>query len=310
MRRWDAIVERYVEEHRVAGQSLQHVNNVQRELGRFGLWVKRRRPKPSLEQIDAELISKYLQQRTKFRKKSTVCGVMSILRCAGDWLVREGFWVSNPLRWLQGPKLDPRGLAPRRIDRQAMERIWQSALDSPTEFHRHQRLAMIAILYGLGLRRGELERLNVDYWNGEQGLLFVDGRKTRWERQVPIPELVWHAVEAYLPQRHNFLERLGRIDERALFVSRSGGRLAADRISKRIHGIADRARVSLESLQQFRHSCASDLLEAGVRLPEVQQMLGHRSLGSTVRYLHFTDPQRREAANRHPLNDWLKGGTL
>ena len=307
MRRWDAIVERYLEEYRVAGRSPERVEHVQRELGRFGLWIKRRRPRPRLEQVDSDLIVAYVRERTMFRAKSTVSGVMSILRCLGTWLVREGYWVSNPLKWLRGPKLDPRGLAPRRIDRQAMDRLWQGALDSPTEFHRHQRLAMIAILYGLGLRRGELERLNVEYWNREQGLLLVDGRKTGRQRQLAVPELVWHAVESYLPRRHNFLERLGRIDERALFVGRSGDRLPGSRISCRIRTIARRASVPLTSLHQFRHSCASDLLEAGVRLPEVKQTLGHQSIGSTVRYLHFSDPQRREAANRHPLNDWLKG---
>jgi site-specific recombinase XerD len=65
--------------------------------------------------------------------------------------------------------------------------------------------------------------------------------------------------------------------------------------------------VSLTSLHQFRHTCASDLLEAGVRLPEVQRMLGHQVISTTVRYLHLSDPQRRTAINLHPMNNWLKG---
>ena len=69
--------------------------------------------------------------------------------------------------------------------------------------------------------------------------------------------------------------------------------------------MARHAGVSLHSLHQFRHTCASDLLEAGVRLPEVQRILGHQGIATTVRYVHIADPQRRAAMARHPINDWL-----
>ncbi len=308
MRRWDSLVDRYVDEYQAAGWSPERVAIIRSELGKFGLWIKARRPRPKLEEINADLMVGYIRERTMFKAKATVSGVMSALRCMGRWLVREGYWASSPLKWLNGPKLNPYARAPRRIDRQSMDRLWQGALASPNEFQRHQRLAMIAILYGLGLRRGELERLSVSHWDREQGLLLVDGRKTGRQRQLTVPELVWHAVESYLPKRHNFLEQLGRTDEPALFVNHLGARLPGERISRGIHLMARRAGVPLTSMHQFRHSCASDLLEAGVRLPEVQQTLGHQGIGTTVRYLHFSDPQRREAANRHPLNDWLKGG--
>jgi site-specific recombinase XerD len=46
-------------------------------------------------------------------------------------------------------------------------------------------------------------------------------------------------------------------------------------------------------------------LEAGVHLAEVQRILGHAGVSTTVRYVHIADPQRREAMRLHPLNDWL-----
>jgi site-specific recombinase XerD len=46
-------------------------------------------------------------------------------------------------------------------------------------------------------------------------------------------------------------------------------------------------------------------LEAGVHLAEVQRILGHCGIATTVRYVHIADPQRRAAMSRHPLNDWL-----
>lgn len=69
--------------------------------------------------------------------------------------------------------------------------------------------------------------------------------------------------------------------------------------------MAKRCDFEIHSMHQFRHSCASDLLEEGVRLPEVQRILGHQGIATTVRYVHIADPQRREAIACHPINDWL-----
>ena len=71
-------------------------------------------------------------------------------------------------------------------------------------------MTVLALLYGTGLRRGELERLNVEAFDRIEGTLRIDGRKTGRERCVPLPEMVRRCLEAYLPHRHNQLEA-GRI---------------------------------------------------------------------------------------------------
>lgn len=58
-------------------------------------------------------------------------------------------------------------------------------------------------------------------------MLGIDGRKTGWMRRVPVPELTRQCLEAYLPQRHNQLERCGRLGEAALFVNWQGAPLQA-----------------------------------------------------------------------------------
>jgi site-specific recombinase XerD len=116
---------------------------------------------------------------------------------------------------------------------------------------------------------------------------------------------VLRCLEAYLPQRHNTLEQAGTVGEQALFVTRRGERLRGASISNSIHALARRAGVAIHSVHQFRHTCASDLLEAGVHLAQVQRILGHAGIGTTVRYVHIADPQRRAAMSVHPLNDWL-----
>lgn len=306
MRRWDRLMDGYLEEYHGRGRSAAMEVRVASVLGGWGSWMKRRRPSVHLEHVDADLLVRFLRARTRFRSKATVYGTLSIMRGMGDYLMREGVWTTNPLRWMKGPKLTPYHRLPKRLDRAQMQAMWRQAASGRSAYERHLRLAVLAMLYGTGLRRGELERLDGACWDRDDGVLRIDGRKTGRERAVPVPALAYQCIEAYLPHRHNQLEKLGCTAEHALLLNRAGTRLTADSISKIVHGIARRSGVTLHSLHQFRHSCASDLLEAGVGLPEVQRILGHQVIATTVRYVHIADPQRRAAMARHPINDWLR----
>jgi site-specific recombinase XerD len=305
MRRWDRLVDGYIEEYRARGISPARVAHTASTLDRWGRWLKQRRPRVSIEQIEADLITRYIASCSTFRAKATVYDTLSTLRGFGDYLVREGLWTVSPLRWMKGPKVTPYSRLPKRIDRCHMEALWREAGSRRGECSAHLWVTLLALLYGRGLRRGELERLEVGHFDRTHGTLRIDGRKSGTERCVALPPMVVQCLEAYLPRRHNVLERNAALGERALLITRSGTRLNAQTISNAIHRIARRAGVSIHSLHQFRHTCASDLLEAGVHLAQVQRVLGHSLIATTVRYVHIADPQRREAMQMHPLNEWL-----
>jgi site-specific recombinase XerD len=306
MRRWDRLQDSYMEEYRARGLSALTVAYTESRLDRWGRWLKRRRPRVAIERIDVDTITRYMAACASFRSKSTVYGMLSTMRGFGDYLVRQGLWKVNPLRWMKGPKVTPYSRLPKRIDREHMEALWRAASQRGGEYGSHLWVTVLAMLYGTGLRRGELARLTIEAFDRSEGTLRIDGRKTGQERCVPLPEVVLRCLEAYLPLRHNTLEQIGRIQETALLVSRHGRPLNASVISNGIHRIALTAQVPFHSLHQFRHSCASDLLEAGVHLAEVQRILGHAVISTTVRYVHIADPQRRAAIALHPINDWLK----
>jgi len=95
MRRWDRLVDAYIEEYRARGVSTTSVGYTLGRLDRWGRWLKHRRPRVAIEAIDAELITRYVASCTSFRAKATVYGTMSSMRGFGDYLVREGL---QPLR--------------------------------------------------------------------------------------------------------------------------------------------------------------------------------------------------------------------
>jgi site-specific recombinase XerD len=305
MRRWERLLDTYMDEYRARGVSEASVSHTESRLERWGRWLKKRRPRVSIEHIGVDLITNYIASCASFRSKSTVYSTLSTMRGFGDFLVRQGLWKLNPLRWMKGPKVTPYSRLPKRIDHAHMEAMWRQAASRRGDYSAHLWVAILATLYGTGLRRGELERLNVDAFDRTEATLRIDGRKTGLERCVALPEVTMRCLEAYLPQRHNQLEQSGRLDEPALLVSRNGKRLSRFAISNGVHAISRRAQVPIHSIHQFRHTCASDLLEAGVHLAEVQRVLGHSVISTTVRYVHIADPQRRAAIQLHPINAML-----
>ena len=126
------------------------------------------------------------------------------------------------------------------------------------------------------------------------------------ERALPVGEGVAKCIEAYLPHRHNYLEKKGSVGEEALFVNNAGRRFREEGVTNYIKRIAKKAGLEHITTQRFRHTCATDLLEAGVTVAEVKQMMGHAVLDTTLRYTQVADPARREAMEKHPINDFLR----
>ncbi len=294
------LTEGYLHECEIRGVGSATLASRRRELERLELWL-RRRPRLGVGELTGEHLFLYVRARTRFRAKATLSGVLSQLRCFGEYLVAQQVWRENPLRWIRGPKPDPRRPLPRRVGREHLTRLFAEAARAHRTHHRHLWPALLAVCYGTGLRRGELERLNLADFDRTAGLLRIDGRKTGVERRVPLPAVAVQLLEAYLPHRFNALSG-GPGAEPALFVSGHGQRLRGERIGHALQGLARRAALPRVTLHQFRHSCAADLLEAGVGLPEIQRILGHASTGSTCRYAQVADPARREAMAQHPIN--------
>ena len=306
MRRWDGLVDGYVKECEVRGLEASTLKGRRAELDRCGTWLKHRRPKVNLEELNSELLIRYLRTRSAFRSRSTVAQAVSTLRGMGEYLVGQGIWMKNPMRWIRGPRMDPRMSLPRRIGKDDMKRLWDEAGKREPASIRAVTFCILGMLYGTGLRRGELERLDMKDWDRDNGVLKVDGHKTGRERALPVGSGLWHCVEAYLPVRQNRLEAVQRLEESAFLIDRRGRRMSGSSISRVIGVCVKAAGIPFVSMHQFRHSCASDLLENGVKLPEVKTMLGHAEIATTMRYTHVSSGERTEAIKKHPINEFLQ----
>jgi site-specific recombinase XerD len=300
MKRWDGLKDRFMEAYETRGLAGTTVEMMSGEWDRWGCWLKNRKPRPKLEEVTVEMVTAYISSRCQFHAKSTQRGVMSRMRAIGDFLVEAGLWRTNFLRWMQGPKVDIRHRLPRRVDKSSLARLLEAAATSRYKFSRYLWSAIISVLYGTGIRRGELSRLTVSSWDSTTGLLRIDGSKGRRERSVPLPPLAWQCLEAYLPRRQNLLASRQIFHEEALFITNEGTRLDPNRLSQGMGHLTRRAGVRM-TMHQLRHTCASDLIADGVKLPHVQKLLGHKSVSTTMRYLHLAGPELAKAMERHPI---------
>ena len=135
------------------------------------------------------------------------------------------------------------------------------------------------------------------------GAARVLGKRAR-ERLCHLGSFAVAALREYLEVRHVLLALGHGGDDcaRALFLGRSGTRLTARSVQRSFKDWLAAAGLSpCYTPHSLRHSFATHLLDRGADLRVVQEMLGHRSLGTTQIYTHVTAERLRRVYDRaHP----------
>ena len=147
--------------------------------------------------------------------------------------------------------------------------------------------AMVELLYGCGLRVGEL--VGLDARAGRDAAGWIDAAdatahvlgKGSKRRGVPVGKAALTALAAWLEQRAS----MARPAEPALFVSRRGSRLGASQVRARLKALALQAGLPTHvHPHMLRHSFASHLLQSSGDLRAVQELLGHANIATTQVY--------------------------
>ena len=144
-------------------------------------------------------------------------------------------------------------------------------------------------IYSMGLRLGEGLRLKVGDIDSDRMRVHIRNAKGNKDRFVPLPHKTLQILRQFWPNHQHpefiFPGRKGAAKNRHLAdvpLDRGGIQVT---IKKVVEEIGLKKNISCHSL---RHSFATHLLEAGVDLIELQQILGHVSLLTTARYTHLT----------------------
>lgn len=148
--------------------------------------------------------------------------------------------------------------------------------------------SIVAIGYGCGLRRSEMEQLNVSDIQLSIGVLVVRNGKNNKLREVPISDTIEKILKHYIiSERPKYINH-NKPDD-AFFLNTQGRRMAGNYLNKGLFLITQRTNNSeLKrkniTLHSLRHSIATHLLENGAGFEQVKEFLGHSKIDTTQLY--------------------------
>jgi integrase/recombinase XerC len=249
--------------------------------------------------IDHVLIRGYLSNLyERGLSKTSVARSLAALRSLYKWLAQEGVVEQNPAALVATPKL-PKKL-PRVPTVEEVCNVLDTGMPEESAFPEREQV-MMELLYGCGIRNSELIGINLDdvRWSNEIILVRGKGRK---ERYVPFGDSAAEAVRAYLPARKKVLAETKRAAEKALLINLRGSRLTTRSVGRIVKRIAVLRGLSPEvHPHTLRHAFGAHMLEEGVDLRAIQEMLGHERLSTTQRYTQLTVKHVMEVYDRtHP----------
>lgn len=211
--------------------------------------------------------------------------LITALRGWCKWLTREGHIPANPAADLIMPRM-PHTL-PRVL--LSVEQVAQLMRQPDVEGLTGVRdRAILELLYGTGMRRSELMRLQLGDVDLAQGTVFICQGKGRRDRYVPMGASAVQWVKRYCAEVRPLLTRQvsSEATRWSLFLTDYGevmdkGRLS-DMVSRHLRNIG----VEHGSCHALRHACATHMLEAGAELRYIQVQLGHAAMSTTQIYTH------------------------
>ena len=281
------------------------VNAYRRDLSALRGYLEAEHLELDAAEITTHVLRSFLAAELRRVSHRTLERRLATLRTFFRDLVRREILVKNPAHALKNPRATRE--LPDFLSTEDVTRVIEGAQgEGPFEA---RDKAILELLYGAGVRVGELAGVTLDGVDLRARRVKVMGKGGK-ERVVPFGKPAAEALEAWLAARPSMKGKHGTQHETALFLGRHGTQLTARQIQNLVRqaGAQGAHRADLHP-HALRHSFATHLLDAGADLRSIQTLLGHARLSTTQKYTHVTIDRLRETYDRaHPLARRKSGG--
>jgi len=251
------------------------------------------------DKISYENLQEYLVVLSKEKiSERTQARWISSIKSFFKYMLEEELREDNPAALLEGPKL---GLyLPDTLSFEDVEKI-ANAIDLSTDLGIRNQ-CMIEVLYGCGLRVSELIDLKISDINFKENFIKVQG-KGKKVRYIPLAEYTSELIKNYIKNVRS-KNKINKKYEDFLFLNSRGTSMSRVIVFIIIKELVEKAGIRKNiSPHTFRHSFATHLLQNGVDLRFIQEMLGHSSITTTEIYTHLnTDELHNVILKFHPRN--------
>jgi len=272
--------------------------------------------------IEPALIEAFLASRSRPRARSHN-HLLGVIRCLFNWLVIHERLEDSPVR--SRPRRTTSRLRPFLFEPSQVEQILGMAGQlpgHPRALHRSEIYQLIfTLMYGLGLRVGEITRLRHHDVDLERNLLVICQTKFGKTRLVPFGPRMAQRLSTYVEQRVGWYGQWHPDDPVFSFSNHHQAPIRPETISQTFHRLMLQLNfnvapgVDAPCLHGLRHSFAVETLlrwyrtdvDPGRRLFHLSTFMGHVDPASTAYYLTITDTLLNEANQRF---EKLACGTL
>jgi site-specific recombinase XerD len=241
----------------------------------------------SLGRLRIEMLDAFMAEFCKPFVPTTCRNYRSIVRGFLCYLYQQGIIKKDLAPLLIGAVQFAKAKPPKFLRPHEVQQLFESLPVSSAKDLR--TYAMVHLAYSLGLRPVEISSLQLDDISFGKAKIGLKRRKNDNPLELPIPEQTLKAIVAYM------VGGRPKSKDRHLFLSLSAphGPMVPGLVGRYIQGAMQQAKLKA-SAYWLRHSYAQHLLSAGASIYEIKEMLGHRHIESSRKYLHIHTDLMRE----------------
>ena len=236
----------------------------------------------------------FVYLRGKKYSIATLRDKFAVINAFYNYCVKFGYLTENPVK-IKKPKL-PKQQA--RVFTENEIYIILKYFNNIDTFIKLRDYTIISILLGTGIRRSEL--LDITDVNGDYIVVYGKGNK---QRLVPISDALKTILKRYIIER----DKIAICPY--LIINRDGGRLTKNGLRAIFTRLSKNTGIGGKrfSSHTWRHTFATQMLQAGCDIVTLQQILGHSDISTTAIYLHWNNTTNYEINNKiNPLNKFNK----
>ena len=169
---------------------------------------------------------------------------------------------------------------------------------SPSDYKRRlntRNMCIIELLFCLGLRIGEAASLDLDDYCQEDSTILIRGKGSRERLLFISPPVVCQKLNLWIRTRQEMSPATA-----ALFINRYGNRLSIYSIENIFYKYRDLSKINPSATPHYlRHSFATQLLNNGAGIRDVQELLGHSSIVTTQIYTEVSTARKKEVLMKY-----------
>ena len=263
-----------------------------------------------VDEADKEKIEEYITHLHKSYKQKTVKRKIASIKAFYNYLEETEIIAESPFRKIK-VKFKETVTLPRIIPREEIEKLlnhmYQCLNENDKVSHKHmlRDVAVIEVFFATGARVYEISNIREDSINLNTGLIRLMGKGGK-ERYVQISNTsILEVLKKYYDENEQAIKKSGYF-----FVNNRESRYTEQSIRLMLKKYTKQAGIERNiTPHMFRHSFATYLIEEGVDVSCVQQILGHSSIKTTQIYIHIAAKKQAEILKEmHPRNNMKIAG--